>query len=180
MKVKVKDSQLPNAWYADMIGCEFDHVPGKETGSGEIYVNAFFESEGWQTLPIRHGDYELVMNEQEIKTINNRGKLIYVAAPYRSNDPFERELNVKAAQYAGYKLAMMGFYPVMPTVNTQGFDAIGDDSFWLESTLELMRRCDAVYVVDGSHNSEGVRGEVTEAEKIGLPVYVLMEGLINE
>ena len=98
-------------------------------------------------------------------------KLIYVAGPYRTSDPIEKDLNISAARYIGHKIAKLGLYPVMPTVNTAYFDAVGDDEFWLDATLELMRRCDAVYVVDGSHESEGVSGEVEEAESLGMPVF---------
>jgi len=105
-------------------------------------------------------------------------KLIYVAAPYTSSDPNKKEMNIQTARFIGYNLAKAGLYPVMPTVNTTGFDLANSEHFWYESTLELMRRCDAVYVCDGSHDSKGVHGEVIEAEKLKIPVFHSIEQLI--
>lgn len=101
--------------------------------------------------------------------------LVYVAAPYTAKSEFERKLNVEAARYAGHKIAKEGLFPVMPTVNSAGFDDVGDYDFWIKGTLELMRRCDAVYVVDGYHNSNGVSGEISEAMRLGIPIYFSIE-----
>lgn len=107
-------------------------------------------------------------------------KLIYIAAPYSTADPIEQQLNVQAARYAGHKLAQEGFYPVMPTVNTAGFNGANSDvEFWYDGTLELMKRCDAVYVLDGSHNSIGVQREIKVAKKLGMHVFITMVALIR-
>jgi len=106
-------------------------------------------------------------------------KLIYVAAPYTSSDPNEKKMNVEVARFIGYKLAKAGFYPVMPTVNTNGFCEANNEEFWYAATLELMTRCNAVYVCDGSHNSKGVAGECFEAEQLNMPLFHSIEQLIE-
>jgi hypothetical protein len=102
-------------------------------------------------------------------------KLIYIACALTAPTEFERNLNIQAARHAGYKIAKAGFYPVMPTVNTEGFEDANTLDFWYRSTMELLRRCDAVYVVNGSHESSGVKAEVCEAVNIGLPVFESIE-----
>ena len=52
------------------------------------------------------------------------------------------------------------------------FPELADDQFWLDGTLELMRRCDAVVLVDGWQHSSGARGEIEEARKLGIKVYL--------
>jgi hypothetical protein len=106
-------------------------------------------------------------------------KLIYVAAALSTPDKVERKLHVQAARHAGFKIAKLGFYPVMPTVNTDGFENIRDSDFWYDATLELMRRCDAVYVVDGWQDSKGVIGEIAEAIKLKIPRYYDFNDLID-
>lgn len=102
-------------------------------------------------------------------------KLVYVAGPYRGKTREEVAQNVAAARHVGKLCALQGFFPVMPTVNTAHFDHdfphIQDDEFWLAGTLELMRRCDAVVLVDGWTESAGALGEVAEAKRLGIPVY---------
>lgn len=102
-------------------------------------------------------------------------KLVYVACALSAPTEVETRLNIQAARHAGYKIAKAGFYPVMPTVNTEGFEDANTLEFWYKSTLELLRRCDAVYVVNGSHESSGVKGEVCEAHNLGLPVFDAIE-----
>jgi len=46
------------------------------------------------------------------------------------------------------------------------------ESFWLRGTLELMRRADAVLVMPAWERSEGTMGEVDEAQRLGMPVFL--------
>lgn len=106
-------------------------------------------------------------------------KQIYIAAPYFSKCPIERKLNVQAARYIGYKLAKKGFSPVMPTVNTDGFENSNTGEFWYEASLDLMKRCDAVYVLDGSDDSTGVAMECKAAHRCHIPVFITMAALVS-
>ena len=51
------------------------------------------------------------------------------------------------------------------------------DEFWLEGTLELLRRCDAVFLIPGWEQSTGSRSELDEATRLGLPVFDNVEAL---
>ena len=98
-------------------------------------------------------------------------KLVYIAGPYRSQTIWGVEQNVQAAQHAGAQVMRVpGLYPVIPHMNTRHMEGIVDDSHVLAGTLEMLRRCDAVLVIEGWKNSEGARGEVDEAVRLGLPV----------
>ena len=97
-------------------------------------------------------------------------RLVYIAGPYRG----DVERNVASAQHVGDKLARAGVAFVCPHSNGQPHDHLGlSDEYWLESTLEIMRRCDAVMLVDGWEGSCGTIGEIKEAQyyekKIFLP-----------
>lgn len=180
MRIKIVKCSNPQWWYNHRVGEE--HIIASHAADGSVGIEVIEDGEKI-IMPIRQDDWEVVdlePDEYSVPQSNSKDiKLVYVAAPYRTQCPLERTLNVQAARYAGMKLAKLGFYPVMPTVNTEGFDNVGSDQFWLESTKELMRRCDAVYIVDGSHESQGVQGEIEEARECGLPVFVLIEGLID-
>lgn len=107
-------------------------------------------------------------------------KLIYVAGPYRGVTPQEIELNIQSAKQVGKLCADLGWYPVIPHTNTAGFEHLCPeikDEFWLENTLELMERCDAVIMCPGWEHSSGSRGEYETARKIGIPVYLTTEEL---
>lgn len=61
--------------------------------------------------------------------------------------------------------------PLIPHANTRYFHGVGSDEFWLQGTLELMCRCDAVYLCPGWKNSQGSLGEKHEADRRGIPVF---------
>lgn len=102
-------------------------------------------------------------------------KLVYVAGPYRSETREGVAQNVAAARHVGQLCVRKGWFPVLPTINTAHFDhdfpGLADDQYWLDGTMELMRRCDAVVLVDGWQYSSGAQGEIEEARKLGLKVY---------
>lgn len=103
-------------------------------------------------------------------------KLVYVAGPYRAETREGVAQNVAAARHVGRLCVQKGWFPVLPTVNTAHFDhdfpGLADDQYWLDGTMELMRRCDAVVLVDGWQYSSGAKAEIEEARKMGLKVYM--------
>jgi hypothetical protein len=101
-------------------------------------------------------------------------KLIYVAGAYTGKTPEEIDLNIQAAAKVGQIMVRKGWYPVIPHLNTAGFDRTASEipyQYWIDGTLALMARCDAVCMVDGWLYSNGAKGEVTEANNLGLPIY---------
>lgn len=103
--------------------------------------------------------------------------LVYIAGPYRAATPFEREENIFAARRYGAMLAKQGFFPVIPHANTANFDGIQPDTFWLDGTLELMFRCDAVYMMPNWRNSTGATEERRQAQEAHIPVCETMSEL---
>ena len=105
-------------------------------------------------------------------------KLVYIAGPYRARTRWAEEQNVRRAEDAGREVAKMGAYPVIPHANTRPY--FGDEqpaSFWLEGTMELLQRCDAVLLLDKWERSEGARRENDEAKARGIPVFEVIEVL---
>jgi len=93
---------------------------------------------------------------------------VYVAGPYRSATGWGIEQNVRRAEVVGLDIARLGILPVVPHTMFRWYHGTEDDQFWLEATLELMRRCDAVFFIDGWAGSEGCRGERLEAVDRGM------------
>lgn len=98
--------------------------------------------------------------------------LVYVAGPFRGPHAWAIAENIRAAERVGLEIANAGAMPVIPHANTAHFHGIGDDSFWLEGTLEIMRACHIVVMTPEWERSSGARAERAEAEAIGMPVHV--------
>jgi hypothetical protein len=65
--------------------------------------------------------------------------------------------------------------PLIPHKNTENFNGLLDDAFWIEGTKELLRRCDAAITVEaiGANwkHSVGSVGEVSEMTELGRPTF---------
>lgn len=100
-------------------------------------------------------------------------KLLYIAGPYRADTPSGIADNIYRAEMCGVRAIVKGWYPVIPQKNTGGFERYQtllhvNDAFFLDGTMELMRRCDAVCFMDGYQTSLGSLAELAEAERLGL------------
>ncbi len=98
-------------------------------------------------------------------------KIIYVAGPFRGPNSWAVECNIRRAEHLGWKVALLGAMPLIPHTNTRFFNGTLTGDFWLEGTLELMRRCDGVIFTEDWKLSSGARAEYEEAQRINLPCF---------
>lgn len=98
-------------------------------------------------------------------------KVVYVAGPFRGPNGWRIEQNVRRAEEYGFKIAELGAMPIIPHANTRFFHGALPDEFFLEGTLELLRRCDAIFLTPGWEMSSGSRGERNEAHARGIPDF---------
>src|SRR5271157_3105892 len=99
-------------------------------------------------------------------------RLIYIAGPFTDKTPYDTYLNVLAAEKASI-CVNSNCYNVMavcPHTNSANQVGIQNGQYWLDCTLELMRRCDAVYIVPCEPAklaaSKGTQGEIKEAARL--------------
>lgn len=98
-------------------------------------------------------------------------RVIYIAGRFRGPDAWAIENNVRRAEEIGFEVAKLGAMPLIPHSNTRFFHGALPDSFWLEGTLELLRRCDAVMTVPGWTESVGAMGEIAEARNRDMEIF---------
>jgi len=108
-------------------------------------------------------------------------RVIYVAGPYRSTTEWGLEQNIRHAEEAARQLWAAGWAVICPHKNTAHFGGAVDDGpqhdLWLQGDLEILRRCDAVFMLSTWDESSGARGEQEEAIKSGRRVYYETDGI---
>ena len=98
-------------------------------------------------------------------------KLAYIAGPYRGETGWHVESNIRTAENFGMMVAEMGAVPVIPHTMYRYWNGTLSDKFWLDATLDLLRRCDAILLCPGWGASEGSTAEKLEADRLGLRVF---------
>jgi len=105
---------------------------------------------------------------------------VYIAGPFRAKNGWELTKNVRKAEDAiGDLMIIPDVLPVCPHTMFKNFDRTKNDKFWIDATLELMRRCDSVLVLEGHEHSEGTKGEIAEAKRLGIPVFYRTTEVFN-
>lgn len=83
-------------------------------------------------------------------------KVIYIAGPYTAPTNWQIQENINRAMAAGKLVAEMGAMPLIPHSNTPLiFHGINNGQFWYDGTMELLRRSDAIMLIEGWQNSKG-------------------------
>ena len=106
-------------------------------------------------------------------------EVIFVSGKYRGKTEWEVKQNIYHAEKRARMLWMNGFAVVCPHLNT-AFLGGSDDSIWLEGDLEILKRCDAIYMLDGWEDSEGARKELGLAIKLGKKSYFEVDDNFGE
>lgn len=107
-------------------------------------------------------------------------KVVYVAGPFRARNQWQIAENIRAAERIGFLVAMAGAMPLIPHANTANFHGIGTDEFWLEGTMELLKRCDGAVFLPGWRTSSGSLGEWKACGKLLIPHTSLDEHMSSD
>lgn len=109
--------------------------------------------------------------------------IIYLAGPYNAPTQLVREWNTVDAERAADTVFSHGAIPVFTHRSYHNFSGRWDEALFIQAGLALLRICDAVWCYAGhsaSMLSPGTRGEIAEAERLGLPVGYDLPALLRK
>uniref|UniRef100_A0A6M3JHD9 DUF4406 domain-containing protein n=1 Tax=viral metagenome TaxID=1070528 RepID=A0A6M3JHD9_9ZZZZ len=98
-------------------------------------------------------------------------KIIYVAGKYRAKTEWALEENIRHAEREAVKLWQHGWAVICPHKNTAHFGGVCTDATWLDGDLEILKRCDAIYMLAGWDLSSGARAERELAKSSGIEIF---------
>lgn len=114
------------------------------------------------------------MERRDQMSMTVRTKLmpvIYIAGPFRGPNAWEIEQNIRRAEEQALEVWRMGAAAMCPHTNNRFFQGAAADDVWLRGDIELMHRCDAVWMVPGFSCSKGALAERKEAIDAFIPVF---------
>lgn len=105
--------------------------------------------------------------------MKNKKQLVYIAGPYTHPDPVA---NTNKAVRIGNLLSERGYAVFIPHLTLLWHIITPKPlQFWYDHDIEILRRCDLLYRIEG--NSKGADEEVRIAEELGIKiVYENQEG----
>lgn len=106
-------------------------------------------------------------------------KVVYLCAPYRSDTEYGVHCNIQNADRLAAKIWRMGAVCLCPHKNTAYFGGAIPDKDFLDGAIELLRRCDAVFVHGLNGITVGMQDEKDVAANVGIPVFS-RPGALNE
>jgi len=104
-------------------------------------------------------------------------KVIYISGAITAKTPYQRWLNARHSEEVMINLLKAGWAVICPHKNTENLDGSinrnlsTEHDFWIKMDLELLRRCDAIYMLRNYRHSVGSKAELKEAKKLGLDIY---------
>lgn len=104
-------------------------------------------------------------------------KLVYIAGPFRGENAWEIENNIRRAECLALSVWRLGAAALCPHANTRFFSGALPDETWLAGDLEMLRRCDALILTEDWRRSTGARKEADFAFDRGIPVFTKLEDL---
>ncbi len=102
--------------------------------------------------------------------------LLYVAGPYSANETYSEQDHIKRAEQASIQLIKQGFHVITPHKNTDGYEKYEDGNItfdtWIEMDLNILKRCDGIYLFGEYKKSRGSMIELNCALENNIPVFL--------
>jgi len=105
--------------------------------------------------------------------------LIYVSGPYTDENARMVTRNILRARREGIRIMKRGYAVIVPHLNCAGFERAGLlYETILSGDIDIIARCDAVYMMPNWQKSKGARIEQAFATSMGLPIYYSIDDLL--
>ncbi len=100
------------------------------------------------------------------------GKVIFISGKYRADTEWELEQNIENARNAAADLWQQGYIVICPHMNSAHMGGLCDDSIWLDGYIEILKRCDAIYLLKGWEESIGSVNEFNIAYHENKEIFI--------
>jgi hypothetical protein len=97
-------------------------------------------------------------------------QVIYLAGPYSATTINQTYENIQKARQKAIELWTQGNAVICPHLNSYMMDGVVPYEQFLNGYLEILKQCDAVYMMSGWETSKGSKRENEFAKENNIPV----------
>lgn len=108
---------------------------------------------------------------------DKRKIVVYVSGAYSGNSKEEIARNIQLAREAAIQLWEIGFAVICPHLNTIYFEEDCNCTYddYLNADKEIVKRCDAIFMLENWKSSKGARVEKLTAQDNNIPIFYKTE-----
>ena len=106
-------------------------------------------------------------------------KVVYVAGKYSAENEAEVKKNIARAEDVAQQIWKKGHVAICPHLNTAHWGSMLTHAQFIRGDLETIRRCDAVFMLEGWPASKGAIQERLFAEEQGIAVFFTRAALFS-
>lgn len=104
--------------------------------------------------------------------------LVYLAGPLRGTWS-EKRRNMRQAQRMARMLWLEGIAVYSPHLNSGWLDTPKTDQFILPANIDILKRCDALFIMNGWRRSQGTKTEMRCAIDMKIPMFFNVWALVH-
>lgn len=97
-------------------------------------------------------------------------RLIYIAGPLHAENMYKREQNIRHAEEAVLYLMKLGAAVHCPHSQSRYFDGALPEEKFIEADLEILKRCDALFLLTDWKSSKGANIELDFFSETFAPI----------
>lgn len=96
--------------------------------------------------------------------------VMFICGPYRAVTDTEVLENINRAEVWARKFWADGIAVICPHKNSAMMGGDIPEDIFLDGYIEILRRCDILFVMPGWEKSEGARAEIKEARRLKMDI----------
>ena len=104
-------------------------------------------------------------------------KVIYIAGKYTDQNKKSINRNIDRAERISKRIWRNGMAAICPHLNTRGWNGILSQDEFLEGYFSIVKKCDAVLMLDNWKKSEGAKAEHWLAATYQIPIFYNIKDL---
>ena len=106
-------------------------------------------------------------------------KVVYLASPYSADNDWQKYQNIQNAHLVAKWIWANGIVCISPVSNSAWMEGDIDEQVFIDGDIEILKRCDAVFLSNNWENSNGCNGECDYAKKNNIPIFTTLNELVR-